>query len=57
MTDAKAVFQKILCEAMRLAALGASYERVGNTLGFVKSMLIKWLRNERGIALASAGSL
>ena len=76
--------------AMRLAALGVSYERVGNTLGFDKSAPRKWLkgeqckrpklsgealeleevwtrvaggkvelkaaRDERGVALASAGS-
>lgn len=75
---------------MRLAALGVSYERVGNMLGFAKSTLCKWLkqedykrpklsgeileldgvwtriaggkvelkvsRDERGVALASAGS-
>ena len=75
---------------MRLAALGVSYERVGNMMGFAKSTLCKWLkqeqykrpklsgevleldgvwtrvaggkvelkiaRDERGVALASAGS-
>ena len=28
---------------MRLAALGVSYERVGDMLGFAKSTLCKWL--------------
>ena len=29
-----------------LAALGVSYERVGNMLGFAKSTLCKWLKQE-----------
>ena len=39
--------KKIRDEAMRLAALGVSYERVGNLLGFAKSTLCKWLKQER----------
>ena len=34
-------------ESMRLAALGISYERVGNMLEFAKSMLCKWLNQEQ----------
>ena len=33
-------------EALRLAALGISYERVGNMLGFVQSTRRKWLKRE-----------
>ena len=32
---------------MRLAALGVSYERVGSMLGFAKSTLCKWLKQEQ----------
>ena len=38
---AKALFQKIRDDAMRLAGLGVSYERVGKMLGFAKSALCK----------------
>lgn len=38
--------KKIRDEAMRLAALGISYERVGNALGFAKSTLRKWFKQE-----------
>lgn len=38
---------KIRDDAMRLAALGVSYERVGKTLGFAKSALCKWLNREQ----------
>ena len=40
-------FKKIRDEAMRLAAQGMIYERVGNMLGFAKSKLCKWLMQER----------
>ena len=33
--------------AMRLAAMRVSYERVGNMLGFAKSTLCKWLKQEQ----------
>ena len=39
--------KKIRDEAMRLAAQGMIYERVGNMLGFAKSKLCKWLMQER----------
>ena len=45
--DAKAVFPKIRDEAIRLAAQGISYERVGNMLGVSKSTLRKWLKQEK----------
>ena len=32
---------------MRLATPGMSYERVGNMLGFAKSMLCKWIEQEQ----------
>ena len=32
---------------MRLAAQGVSYERVGKMLGFAKSALCKWLKQEK----------
>ena len=32
---------------MRLAALGVSYERVVNMLGFAKSTLCKWPKREQ----------
>ena len=38
---------KICDEAMRLATLGVSYERVGKMLGLAKSTLCKWLKQER----------
>ena len=38
--------KKIRDEAMRLAALGVSYERVGDLLWVAKSALRKWLKQE-----------
>ena len=35
--------KKIRDEAMRLAAQGISYERMGKMLGFAKSTQCKWL--------------
>lgn len=32
---------------MRLATLGVSYERMGKMLGFVKTALCKWLKQEK----------
>ena len=43
----KCYSKKVRDEAMRLAALGVSYERVGNMLGFAKSTWRKWLKQER----------
>ena len=56
--DAKAVFQKIRDEAMRLAALGVNYERVGKVWTRVAGgkVELKVARGGRGVALASAGS-
>ena len=39
--------KKIRDEVMRLAVLGVSYERMGNMLGFAKSTLCKWLKQEK----------
>ena len=39
--------KKIRDEAMRLAAQGISYERVDKMLGFAKSTLCKWLKQEK----------
>lgn len=39
--------KKIRDEAMRMVTLGVIYERVGKTLGFAKSTLCKWLRQEK----------
>ena len=46
MADAKAAFQKIRDEVMRLSAQGVIYERVGDMLGGAKSTLCKRLKEE-----------